>query len=331
MILRQLVFETADRRGDDDPGLEVVALNDVAAPDNLAYLMNHDSIHGGPPTRARASADELMWGSYTMTMLGISDRAELPWRDLEVDLVIDACDDADDRERASRHLEAGAERVIATNVVNDADVTICMGVNEARFDPARHRVISSAGSAASCLAVIADIVDEEFGIESGIVTAIQAYTSANALLDTPDELWRRGRSATLSIVPTTIELTEEMVRIIPDLRDRLDAVAMRVPVPCGSIIDLVVHTEQPTSARRVNDAFRSAARTERLSDILDVTEDPPVSTDIIGTSYSAVVDAESTVVVKTHTVKVLAWHDNEWAYASRIIDLARHVGQQASR
>jgi len=321
LVFRQLMEEDE---------LELVALNDIAPLDNLVYLLKHDSVHTNPTVSIEPGNDTLHWGDRGIRFMSVRDPGELPWDELEVDLVLEASGAFTKRGDAAKHIAAGADRVIVTAPVKGADVTICMGVNEEVFDPARHHVISNASCTTNCLAPVASVLDEAFGIESGLLTTVHAYTSSQAVVDTPSKKWRRGRAAAVSIVPTTTGAAIATTEVLPDLEGKLDGMAMRVPVANGSIIDLVVETEQPATVDGVNDAFRQAAASDRLNGILGVTDDELVSADIIGSTYSALVDAGSTMVTRDQMVKVLAWYDNEWGYARRVIDLAQFVGQHAS-
>jgi len=325
----RLVFRHLMNDADGDVDLQVVALNDIAPLDNLAYLLRHDSVHGNPSTHIAARDGELRWGDRTIDFTSERDPAELPWRELQVDVVIEASGAFTRRDDAARHLEAGAERVILTAPGKDADLTVCVGVNEDRFDPEAHQVISNASCTTNCLAPVARVLDEKFGIESGLLTTVHAYTSSQGIVDAPSKKWRRGRAAATSIVPTTTGAAVATTEVLPELEGKLDGLAMRVPVPDGSICDFVIQSEQPGTPQAVNAAFREAAKSDRLEGILGVSDEEIVSADIVGSTYSALIDAQSTMVVRDHTIKVLAWYDNEWGYARRVVDLVRHVSEKA--
>lgn len=322
----RLVFRQLMEDGHD---LEVVAINDIAPLENLAYLLRHDSVHVDPDVPVEARDGTLGWGGREIKFLSVKAPTELPWDELDVDLVIEASGVFTDREGASQHLEAGAERVIITAPAEGPDITICMGVNEDRFDPQEHRIISNASCTTNCLAPVAKVLHEEFGIVTGFLTTVHAVTSSQSLVDAPHKKWRRGRAALISIVPTTTGAAVATTEVLPVLEGRLDGMAMRVPVADGSITDFVAQTEKPVTVERVNDAFRRAAESERLRGILGVTDEKLVSADIVGCTYSALVDANSTMVLGERTVKVLAWYDNEWGYARRVVDLAAYVSQRA--
>jgi glyceraldehyde 3-phosphate dehydrogenase len=308
--------------------LEVVAANDIAPLDNLVYLLRHDSVHARPEVSIKAEDGLLRWGDQEVRFVSFRDPAELPWHKLEVDLVLEATGFFTNRDDAAKHLEAGAERVIITAPAKGDDLTVCMGVNEDKFDPVEHIVISNASCTTNCLAPVAKVLDDEFGIVTGFLTTVHAYTSSQTLVDAPSKRWRRGRAAAVSTVPTTTGAAIATTKVLPQLAGKMDGLAMRVPVPDGSIIDFVAQTERPVTVEKVNNAFRQAAQTDRLKGILGITDEEWVSADIVGSTYSAVVDAQSTMVLGEHTLKVLAWYDNEWGYARRVADLAAYVSQR---
>jgi glyceraldehyde 3-phosphate dehydrogenase len=317
------------RQAMESSTLEVVALNDVVPLDNLAYLLKYDSVHKNPEEEIRASGDILHWGRQKVRFLSEKEPSRLPWKDLEVDLVLEASGVFTKREDAARHLDAGAKRVIVTAPSKGADVTLCPGVNEEVFDPSRHRVISNASCTTNCLAPVAKVLDDRFGIESGFLTTVHAYTSSQSIVDGPHKKWRRGRAGAASIVPTTTGAAVATTLVLPSLKGKLDGLAMRVPVANGSIIDFVVTTREGLSVEGVNSAFEEAADSEGLMGILGYTEDELVSQDIIGSTYSALVDGLSTMVLGERTAKVLAWYDNEWGYGQRVVDLGEYVSRVA--
>ncbi len=310
-------------------GLEVAAINDIAPLDNLAYLLRHDSVHVDPGVSIEAKEEALVWDDREIPYSQARDPGELPWGEHDVDIGIEATGIFRLREDAARHLAAGAQQVIITAPSKSADLTICMGVNEERFDPEQHVVLSNASCTTNCLAPVAKVLHEEFGIVTGFLTTVHAVTSSQSPVDASYRKWTRGRNALINIVPTTTGAAVATTEVLPELEGKMDGLAMRVPVADGSIIDFVVETEKPVTVEAVNDAFRRAAQTERLRGILGVSEEPLVSSDIIGQTYSALVNAESTMVLGGNTIKVLAWYDNEWGYARRVADLARYVGEKA--
>ena len=306
---------------EDNNGLEVVAINDIAPLENLAYLLRYDSVHNRPKQTISTQDGTLRWGSKDVRFLSERDPADLPWEGMKVDLAIEASGLFTKREDASKHLKAGARRVLVTAPAKGADITICMGVNDEKYNPDEHKIVSNASCTTNCLAPVAKVLDDTFGIKTGFLTTVHAYTSSQAIVDAPNKKMRRGRSAAVSIVPTTTGAAIATTKVLPQLEGKLDGLAMRVPVADGSIIDFVAETEKPVTVDKVNQAFREAAE-NRMKGILGVTEDELVSADIVDSTFSALVDAQSTMTLGEHTVKVLAWYDNEWGYARRVADLA---------
>ena len=307
--------------------LELVAVNDIVPLDNLAYLLRHDSVHVDPEVPVKADGDLLRWGERTVRYTSIKSPADLPWKDLQVDIAIEGTGIFAAREKAAQHLEAGAGRVVITANGKNPDVTMVMGVNEDQFDPEKHLVIANGSCTTNCVAPVAKIMDEEFGIVTGFLTTTHSYTASQELVDAPSKKWRRGRAAALSIVPTTTGAAVAVTIVLPHLKGKMDGLALRVPTPAGSISDLVFQTEKPVTVESVNDALRRASQTDRLKGILGVSDEELFSMDIVGTEYSSLADAKSTMVLGQHTVKVLAWYDNEWAYARRVVDLTRYVAR----
>jgi glyceraldehyde 3-phosphate dehydrogenase len=308
-------------------GLEIAALNDVGDLENLAYLLRHDSAHAPPQVEVQARGEVLRYGGADIPFLSIGSPAELPWSDMDVDIVIEASGVFTDREGASQHFDAGADRVVVSAPVKGggADITICMGVNEDKFDKQQHNLVSNASCTTNCLAPVAKVLDDQFGLVNGFLTTVHGVTSSQKLVDLPHKKWRRGRSALSSIIPTTTGAAVATTDVLPQLEGKMDGLAMRVPVIAGSIIDFVARTESPVSVEAVNGAFGEAASSQRLQGILGISDEELVSADIIGSEYSALVDGLSTKTLGDDTVKVLAWYDNEWAYAKRCIDLVEYV------
>jgi len=312
---------------EQDNGLEVVAINDIAPFENLAYLLKYDSVHNRPTETIEVRDGLLRWGAQDIKFLSERDPANLPWEVLDIGLAIEASGLFTKREDASKHLEAGAQRVLVTAPAKGADLTICMGVNEEKYHPAEHKIVSNASCTTNCLAPVAKVLDEKFGIVTGFLTTVHAHTSSQAIVDAPNKKMRRGRSAAVSIVPTTTGAAIATTKVLPQLEGKMDGLAMRVPVVDGSIIDFVAQTEKPVSVEKVNGAFRDAANQAGLKGILGITDEELVSADIVDSTYSALVDAQSTMTLGEHTVKVLAWYDNEWGYSRRVADLAAYMSQ----
>ncbi|MBE0428300.1 MAG: type I glyceraldehyde-3-phosphate dehydrogenase [Thermoleophilia bacterium] len=322
----RLTFRQIMESGD---GLEVVAINDVADLENLAYLLLHDSVYSSPDASIGVNDGMLSWDDRQIPFTRISDPEQLPWGEKGVETVIEASGAFTARTEAGRHLDAGAERVLVTAPSKGADITICMGVNEDKFDPSDHLVISNASCTTNCLAPVAKVLDEEFGIVEGLLTTVHALTSGQGIVDKPGKDWRRGRAGAHNIVPATTGAAIATAETLPQLRGKVNGMAMRVPVLCGSVIDFVANTERTVDEEKVNEAIRRRAAAEEMRGILGISEEPLVSSDIIGSTYSAVVDASSTMAINGHTVKVVAWYDNEWGYARRVVDAAGYISRRA--
>ena len=319
----RLVFRHLIKRKD----LDIVAVNDIAPLDNLIYLLKFDSVQRTPNVKIQANEQAFMFGGNKIVFSSEKDPAQLPWKELGVELVIESTGFFTDRAGASKHLEAGAKRVIISAPAKNIDKTICMGVNEEAFDPQTDILVSNASCTTNCLSPVAKVLDDSFGIVSGLLTTIHAYTSSQKIVDSPAKKWRRGRAAAVSIVPTTTGAAIATTKVLPQLEGKMDGMAIRVPIPVGSVIDFVVHTEKPVSVESVNKAFLDAANSKKMKGILGVTNDELVSADIVGSEYSSLVDLRSTLVIGDHDVKVLAWYDNEWAYALRCVDLTAFIAR----
>lgn len=307
--------------------VEVVAINDIAPLDNLAYLLKYDSALPDPKVSIQADGDSLVYGDATIPYTQVKDPGELPWGENDVEVAVEATGVFTDREDAEKHLDAGAKRVVISANSGGADLTICMGVNHGKYNPDEHKIISNASCTTNCLAPVAMVLNEEFGIVNGLLTTVHAVTSSQTVVDSPMKKRRRGRSALAAIVPTTTGAAIATSRVLPELEGKVDGMAMRVPVIAGSVIDFVARTEKPVTVESVNEAFKRRADSDDLAGILGYTEDEIVSPDIIGTTWSALFDAPSTMVLNGDAVKVLAWYDNEWGYAARVVDCCEHVAQ----
>ncbi len=304
--------------------LDIVAVNDITDAKTLAHLLTYDSVHGTLPTPARVEGDGFRVGDRHVKVLATKNPVELPWKSLGVDIVLECTGLFTDREKAAAHLQAGARTVIISAPAKGADLTVCMGVNEQMYDPAKHRVISNASCTTNCLAPVAKVLHERFGIVHGLMTTVHAYTNDQQILDLPHRDLRRARAAAMSMIPTTTGAARAVGLVLPELKGKLDGISIRVPTPNVSIIDLNVVVRTPTTVEAVNQAFREAAA-GRLKGILEVSDEPLVSRDYNGSTLSAVVDALSTNVMEGTFVKVMSWYDNEWAFSCRMRDLALHV------
>ncbi len=308
------------------PGFEIVAVNDLATPDVLAHMLKYDSSHGVLGANVRAEEGGISVDGNSFRVLSERDPAALPWRDLGVDVVLESTGFFTDREGASKHLEAGARKVVISAPSPDPDLTIVLGVNDDQYDVERHDIVSNASCTTNSVGPMAKILLNNFGIESGFMTTIHAYTTEQQLQDQvaltrkgkPD--LRRMRSAALNIVPASTGAARAIGEVIPELKGKIDGMAMRVPVPDGSVTDLVCVLGREVSADEVNDAFRSAAGEERWDGLLEYTEAPIVSSDIVGNQASCIIDGLSTMA-HGNQVKVIGWYDNEWGYSCRLVDL----------
>lgn len=314
----------------ENEALELVAVNDIAPLDNLLYLLKFDSVQRPPEEKIEQTENGFLFGGKEIAFTSEKDPANLPWKEMGVDLVIESTGFFTTHAGASKHLEAGAKRVIISAPAKEVDKTFCMGVNEEKFNPDEHFIISNASCTTNCLAPVAKVLDDNFGIESGLLTTIHAYTSSQAIVDAPSKKWRRGRAAAVSIVPTTTGAAIATTKVLPQLEGKMDGMAIRVPIPAGSIIDFVVETEKPVTVESVNQAFKDAAASEKMKGILGTSDEELVSIDIIGSRYSSLVDLTSTMVIGEHSVKVLSWYDNEWGYSLRCADLAEYVAKKSA-
>src|SRR5438094_1124306 len=307
-----------------DPELNFLAINDTTDGKTLAYHLKYVAIHGTLKATVEAHDDHLVVDGKSIQVLAKKGPKELPWKDLGVDLVIESTGRFTDREGASRHLSAGAKRVIITAPAKDPDVTLVLGVNEQTYDPRSHQVISNASCTTNCLAPVAKVLLENFGIRHGVMTTIHSYTNDQQLLDLPHKDLRRARAAAVSMVPTSTGAAKALHLVLPQLKGKLDGMAIRVPTPNVSLVDLTVETEKDCDTASVNAAFRRAAQGP-LKGILDYSEAPIVSVDQNGDPHSATLDAPLTTVMEPRMVKVIAWYDNEWGYSCRVRDLIKFI------
>lgn len=311
-----------------DSALEFVAVNDLTDAKTLAYLLQYDSVHGTLAAKVEAREDAILLDGKPIKVLAKKDPKELPWKDLGVDIVVESTGRFTDREGASKHLSAGARRVIVTAPSKDADVTLVLGVNEQAYDPSKHTIVSNASCTTNCLAPVAKVLLDRFGIKHGVMTTIHSYTNDQQLLDLPHKDLRRARAAALSMVPTSTGAAKALHLVLPQLKGKLDGLAIRVPTPNVSIVDLSVEVEQDCDVASVNAAFKQAAEGP-LKGIMKYSEAPIVSVDQNGDPHSATLDAPLTIVSNRRMVKVLAWYDNEWAYSCRVRDLIKFLASKS--
>jgi glyceraldehyde 3-phosphate dehydrogenase len=316
-IGRNVLRAASERSGN----IEIVAVNDITTPESLAHLLKYDSVFGRFPGIVAAGTDSITVDGRVIKVLAERDPRQLPWRDLGVDVVVESTGHFNDGPAARGHVEAGARKVVITAPAKNEDVTICMGVNDASYNPAEHHVISNASCTTNCLAPVAKVLNDSFGIETGFMTTVHAYTKDQVILDAPHKDQRRGRAAGLSIIPTTTGAAKAVSLVLPELKGKFHGMALRVPTPDVSLVDLTATLARSATADDVNNAMREAAAAGPLQGILAVSEEPLVSVDFLHDSHSAILDAPLTMVLGDHTVKVIAWYDNEWGYSCRVIDL----------
>jgi glyceraldehyde 3-phosphate dehydrogenase len=302
--------------------VEIVGINDLADIGDLAYLLKYDSVHGWYPPKVSNTDGSIKIDEQEIRFFAEAKPSRIPWKEIGADIVLECTGLFRSREDAIGHLGAGAKRVIISAPSDDVDGTFVLGVNHEDYDPERHYVVSNASCTTNSLAPVAKVLHERFKIEHLMITTVHAYTSSQSLMDIPTRKRRRGRAATLSIVPTTTGAARATAKVIPELKGRMDGMALRVPVPDGSITDIVAKLESSVTAEDVNNALQEASQEERFRGILRVTEEALVSRDILGDPHSSIVDAESTMVLMDRVVKVLAWYDNEWGYSARLADFA---------
>jgi len=310
-----------ERKGD----FEVVAANDLGDAKTMAHLLKHDSVLGRLDEDVEAGDGKITVGKDEILLLSERDPKDLPWRDLDVDIVIESTGFFTDRESAAGHLDAGAAKVVISAPATDPDVTVVLGVNDGDYDAEAHRIVSNASCTTNCVAPMAKVLHDALTIEQGFMTTIHAYTSDQRLQDLPHKDLRRARAAALNLIPTSTGAARAIGVVMPDLKGRVDGMSMRAPVPDGSVVDLVVQVSRETSVDEVNDLFRSAAGSGRLEGLLDYSDEPLVSQDIVGSPYSCTFDSELTMV-NGRLVKVFGWYDNEWGYSCRLVDLVSKMG-----
>jgi glyceraldehyde 3-phosphate dehydrogenase len=319
------VLRAAKARADADQ-IEWVAVNDLTDAPTLAHLLKYDSIMGPYKGTVRALDGAIDLDGHELKVLAETDPAKLPWGELGVDVVIESTGRFTDREHAALHLQRGAKKVIVSAPASDPDVTVVLGVNfETAYDPAAHHVISGASCTTNCLAPVAQIVNDTVGIKHGLMTTIHAYTADQRLQDLPHSDLRRARAAAINLIPASTGAAKAIGLVIPALQGRMHGFAVRAPVPTGSVVDLTVECERSTTVEEINGALKAASESGPLQGIMDYTEDPIVSTDIVGSPRSSIVDSMLTAVMDATMLKVVAWYDNEWGYSNRLVDLVQRV------
>jgi glyceraldehyde 3-phosphate dehydrogenase len=308
--------------------LDFVAVNDLTDTKTLAHLLKYDSVHGRFPGEVGARADSLSVDGDSMKVLSEKDPAKLPWKDLGVELVLESTGRFTDRDQAALHLSAGARKVIISAPAKKEDITIVYGVNHEAYDAGKHHVISNASCTTNCLVPVVRVILDRFGFVNGFMTTVHSYTNDQVILDFPHKDLRRARAAAMSIIPTTTGAAKATSLVIPEVKGKIDGVSLRVPTPDVSVVSLTCVVQKATSADEVNAAFRAAAKSGPLKDILVVSDEPLVSADYIGSLQSSTVDALSTTVVGGTLLNVTSWYDNEMGYSARCVDLLRYVGSR---
>ena len=310
-----------------DPSIEIVAINDITDATTLAHLLKYDSIHGNLPNKIQASDDAIQVDGHAIHVSKVKDLTALDWSSTGAQIVVEASGVFTKGPEARKHIRGPSKKVLITAPATDPDCTLVLGVNEKTYDPAKHHVVSNASCTTNCLAPVAKVLVDAFGIVVGTMTTIHSYTNDQRLLDLPHKDLRRARAAALSMIPTSTGAAKALHLVIPELKGKLDGYALRVPTPDVSVVDLTVITEKPATADSVNEAFRRAADGP-LKGILDITDEELVSVDFLGNPHSAIVDAGNTRVVGSNCVKVVAWYDNEWGYSCRCLDLIKFMAQR---
>jgi len=309
-----------------EKGLEFVAVNDITSAKTLAHLLKHDSVHGTLEDDVKAEGENLTVGARSIKVLAERDPAKLPWKSLGVDVVLECSGLFTDRDKAAKHLEAGAKKVIISAPAKGADLTIVYGVNHAAYDPAKHHVLSNASCTTNCLAPVAKVLHETFGLKRGLMTTIHSYTNDQRILDLPHEDLRRARAAALSMIPTSTGAAKAIGLVIPALDGKLDGMAVRVPTPNVSLVDLSCEFEKPATKDAINAAVKEAAAGP-LAGVLLYCDEPLVSIDFNHNPYSSIFDSALTKVIDGNFAKVLSWYDNEWGFSNRMRDVALVIGK----
>jgi glyceraldehyde 3-phosphate dehydrogenase len=318
------VLRAAKKAGKND--IDFVAVNDLTDTKTLAHLLKYDSVHGIYPGTVEARENSLVVDGDEVKVFAEKDPAALPWGELGVDIVIESTGRFTNKADAEKHIQGGAKKVIISAPAKNEDITIVLGVNEDKYDPANHHVVSNASCTTNCLAPVVKVLLDEFGFRRGLMTTVHAYTNDQNILDLPHKDLRRARAAGMSIIPTTTGAAKATSLVIPEVKGKIDGVAFRVPTPDVSVVDLTAELEKEVTAQQVNDALRAASE-GRMKGILGYEETELVSIDFTGNPHSSIIDAPSTSVL-AGMVKVIAWYDNEWGYSCRCVDLARYMGER---
>ncbi|MEN6413891.1 MAG: type I glyceraldehyde-3-phosphate dehydrogenase [Veillonellales bacterium] len=310
-----------------NPAVDIVAVNDLTDAKTLAHLLKYDSVHGILDAEVKADGNDIVVNGKTIKVLAEKDPANLPWKDLGVDVVVESTGRFTARDKAAAHLTAGEKKVVISAPAKNEDITIVMGVNQDKYDAAKHHVISNASCTTNCLAPFAKVLHDSFGIKRGLMTTVHSYTNDQRILDLPHKDLRRARSAGMSIIPTTTGAAKAVALVLPELKGKLNGFAMRVPTPNVSVVDLVAELDKTVTAEEINAALKKAAEGE-LKGVLAYCDEPLVSKDFNGNPNSSIVDALSTMVIEGNLVKVVSWYDNEWGYSNRVVDLIGFIAKK---
>ncbi|WP_188454086.1 type I glyceraldehyde-3-phosphate dehydrogenase [Virgibacillus oceani] len=308
--------------------VEVVAVNDLTDADMLAHLLKYDSVHGRLEQEVTVNGSNIVVGGNEIKVLSERDPANLGWGDLGVEIVIESTGRFTNRNDAQKHIDAGAKKVIISAPAKEEDLTMVMGVNEQDYDPSIHHIVSNASCTTNCIAPLAKVLHEKFGLKRGLMTTVHSYTNDQQILDLPHKDYRRARAAAQNIIPTTTGAAKVVGKVLPELNGKLNGMAVRVPTPDGSLVDLVAELDKNVTEEEVNKAFKEASEQGDLKDVLGYSEEPLVSSDIVGNTHSSLFDAQSTMTLEDNMVKVVSWYDNEMGYSARCVDLAAYIKKQ---
>jgi glyceraldehyde 3-phosphate dehydrogenase len=312
----------------NNPDVEVVAVNDLTDTDTLAHLLKYDTVHGTLDAEIQASGDNLTINGQKLTVFSEKDPAKIDWKGVEAEIVVESTGIFTQRDQAAKHLEGGAKNVIISAPAKGVDATFVVGVNEGEFKPDEHKVVSNASCTTNCLAPVAKVLDEKFGIKRGLMNTVHSYTSDQQIQDGPHKDLRRARAGAENIIPTTTGAAQAVALVLPQLDGKLTGGAMRVPTPNVSLVDFVAELDKDVTVDELNNALKEASESDELKGILGYSEEPLVSKDYNGSAYSSTVDALSTLVMQDNMVKVISWYDNEFGYSSRVVDLAASFGKK---
>ena len=311
------------RAGAKDKNINWVAVNDITDAKTLAHLFKYDSVHGRYDGTVEATSDSLIIDGRKIKVLSVLEPAKLPWKELNIDVVVESTGRFTDRAGAELHLNAGAKKVLISAPAKNPDITIVMGVNDEKYDKSKHNIISNASCTTNCLAPVVKVLHDNFGVKRGFMTTIHAYTADQKLVDSPHKDLRRARHAAVSIIPTSTGAAKAVAEVIPELKGKLDGISLRVPVATGSVTDFVCELEKSATKEEINNAMKSAS--QKISNVLEYTTEPIVSVDIITDPHSSIFDSELTYVIGGNFVKVVSWYDNEWGFSERMIDVIKLI------